>query len=808
MKTFILLIFILMTGFASGASGASETAPTTPATLQSTFPGVADVIPSGARLQEEASKDDAQLALLNNLDPIKADIGSEQAKQQDLMQRITALGPPGGWNFDRLQEIRANLSGQMAAWKRILDTISQRLNDAEQIRTTWSDRETYWKNWQEYLKHSQIGIPQGVFSGSVKSCRGIVERATQTSGLLVGQQKTATALQSTLIDIQNQIDAELKLLRTQTFKKTTHSFANPEFYAQFNHELWLSLLSGIAEVQQVKWEFLTDRIWLPALQILLAFALTGFIRHHRVVSAQNDEWQFIFQHPWATGIFAAVISLSVFYLNPPSIWRLGISILAASSAAILVAGTLREPLKIFMVYLLAGSFLVTQVLQLVAFPAPLYRLYLTLLCLLGIPLLWIIASRNQRTQAGRLDSFTIALRIGSLVLLVALFAQVTGYSNFSSRLIVSSVTSVFLSLFASMTIRLGHGGIRFILTHPAVTRHAFFYRYGDELLLRLSHVFKIFVASYAFLYLFVVWGIFDTVGQSWTALVTKGMVVGETEVSLHMVVLVVLILYFSQSVSWFLRAVLDAQVFPHRDLDRGVRDAIKKLLHYALIFIGFLFAMSFAGVELKNFAVLAGAFSIGIGFGLQNIVNNFVSGIILLFERPVRVGDVIMIDGQWSSVRKIGLRSTVVETFDRSEIIVPNSDLISQQVTNWTLSSNVVRLVIPVGVAYGTDVSKVLTLLMEAAKSCKNVLETPDPSPIFTSFGESSLDFELRVWVAHADNLLTSRSEILRYIDKRFREEEIEIPFPQRDLHLYVKESKDILGAATSSADSFRKNPQ
>ncbi|MEJ2199670.1 MAG: mechanosensitive ion channel, partial [Desulfuromonadaceae bacterium] len=781
----LLCLFLIL----SLAPAAAETLPSAPAAEQETFPGVAEVIPRSARLSEEVGKAEAQLTLLSDLTALKDDIASEKSKQQELLQRITSLGIPAGWSFDRLQEMRSTVTAQMTAWQKILDSLSKRINEADLIRKNWNDREKFWKNWGAFLDQSHVGTPQGVFTDTITTCRKTVEQAAKVSDLLVTEQKTVTALQSALRDIQNQIDQELSLLRTQTFSKTTHSFFNPKFYRQFNPELWLSFLAGIAEVQKIKWEFLTERIWLPVLQLLLFFALAGFIRNHRIATSTTDEWQFIFQHPWATGIFAAVVSLSAFYLNPPSIWRLGISVLAASSAAILVAGALRERLKIFLVYLLAALFLITQILQLIAFPAPLYRLYLTLLCLLGIPLLWIISTRHQRTHTGQIDSLAITLRIGMGVLLVALFAQATGYSNFSSRLIVSSVDSVYLGIFAGMTIRLGYGAFRFILTHPIVIRHAFFYRYGDELLRRFSAIFKIFVLGYTFLYLFVVWGIYDSCGQTWTALVKKELFIGETTFSLYILLLVVMVLYLALSASWFLCAILDAQIFPRHDFDRGVRDAIKKLLHYFLIFVGFLFAMGLAGFELQNFAVLAGAFGIGIGFGLQNIVNNFVSGIILLFERPVRVGDMIIIDGKWCTVRKIGLRSTLVETFDRAEIIVPNSDLISQQVVNWTLSSNVVRLVIPVGVAYGSDVQKVLAILLEASKSCKYVLASPEPSPIFTAFGESSLDFELRVWISEAQHLLTSRSEILQYLDRRFREEQIEIPVPQRDLHLRLKET-------------------
>jgi small-conductance mechanosensitive channel len=196
-----------------------------------------------------------------------------------------------------------------------------------------------------------------------------------------------------------------------------------------------------------------------------------------------------------------------------------------------------------------------------------------------------------------------------------------------------------------------------------------------------------------------------------------------------------------------------------------------------------------AGLDLQKFTIIAGALGVGIGFGLQNIVNNFVSGLILLFERPVKVGDTINIDDQWGTITRIGMRSTVFETLDRSEIIVPNSDLISQKVTNWTFTSNISRIVLTVGVAYGSSLDKVLEILMRVAKEHPEILDEPETSAIFTGFGESSIDFELRVWISDIGKRLKVKSELGQAVDRYFREEGITIPFPQRDLHLRSIES-------------------
>jgi small-conductance mechanosensitive channel len=366
--------------------------------------------------------------------------------------------------------------------------------------------------------------------------------------------------------------------------------------------------------------------------------------------------------------------------------------------------------------------------------------------------------------------------------------------------------TVFLGLFAAMAVRLVRGGVEYLFTRRVFLKSRFVRRSGSELAGRLKDLFDIFVVGYALVFLLVVWGFFDSLSLAWERLLAFGFHWGEKFISAQMVLLAALVIYLAIVASWTLRALLEWEVFPRKGMDRGVRDAIKKLLHYTLVFVGFLLAVSLAGIELKNFAVLAGALGIGIGFGLQNIVNNFVSGIILLFERPIKVGDVVFLDEEWGTVRKIGLRSTIVETVDQSEIIVPNSDLVSQKVTNWTLSTKAARIVLQVGVAYGSDLEKVLGILLEAGQNHAETLEQPPPSAIFLGFGDSSLNFELRVWVPDIGQRLVVRSDLGCYVDRRFREEEIEIPFPQRDLHLRSVD-QSILRQAVGSPSEEKPDP-
>jgi small-conductance mechanosensitive channel len=259
------------------------------------------------------------------------------------------------------------------------------------------------------------------------------------------------------------------------------------------------------------------------------------------------------------------------------------------------------------------------------------------------------------------------------------------------------------------------------------------------------------------------------------------------------------ILYLSFLASWMVQKVLMDEVLARRRVEKGVQVSIARLVHYVLIFIGFILALLALGFEFTKLTIILSALGIGIGFGLQSIVNNLVSGLILLFERPVRVGDYVELGGKWAEIRNIGLRATTVQTFDQADVIIPNADLVSNQVVNWTLSNRRVRLIIPVGVAYGSDVSLVIETLLASARENSKIAEAPAPQVLFLKFGESALEFELRVWALDADYWLVVTSELHQEIDRRFRQAKIEIAFPQRDLHLRSVDDSVILQPAETT---------
>ena len=220
------------------------------------------------------------------------------------------------------------------------------------------------------------------------------------------------------------------------------------------------------------------------------------------------------------------------------------------------------------------------------------------------------------------------------------------------------------------------------------------------------------------------------------------------------------------------------------DMPRGLPSVVGRLTRYLLIALGIIFALAATGIELTSLTILGGALGVGVGFGLQTVVSNFVAGLILAFERPIREGDLIQLQDLTGEVRRIGFRSTVVRTFDGAEVIVPNASLISNDVINWTLSDQQRRLTISVGVAYGTDPARVMGVLLSVPGQFPSVLKTPESVALFTGFGDSALNFELRVWTVDVERFAILRSEVTTAVNNALVAADIEIPFPQRDLHL------------------------
>jgi potassium efflux system protein len=281
-----------------------------------------------------------------------------------------------------------------------------------------------------------------------------------------------------------------------------------------------------------------------------------------------------------------------------------------------------------------------------------------------------------------------------------------------------------------------------------------------------------------------VWGFSteETLGSAGTLL--QGIKIGSYTLSLVDIMVGVALFSGLIFLTHLLQRGLERHLLPNLSSDKGVRDALKTGVGYVGFVIASLVGISALGLDLSNLALIAGALSVGLGFGLQNVVNNFVSGLILLVERPIKAGDWVVIGGQEGKVKKVNVRSTEVETFQRASVIIPNADLISSPVVNWTHKNMLGRVEVSIGVAYGTDPRKVEKILLDCAKAHPNVIATPEPFVLFMDFGDSALVFELRAFLSDVERRIMTASDLRYAINEAFQAAGIEIPFPQRVLHM------------------------
>jgi len=287
-----------------------------------------------------------------------------------------------------------------------------------------------------------------------------------------------------------------------------------------------------------------------------------------------------------------------------------------------------------------------------------------------------------------------------------------------------------------------------------------------------------------------------TPSGKYLAWLNSGIGIGGAKITIIDIVYLIVFLVLFMFASRLIRDTLQNRVLPQTGLDTGAKASLVNIVIYAFWVLAIYTGINILGINLSSLAFMAGALGIGIGFGLQNIVNNFVSGIILLFDPSIKVGDMVQVGNDWGTVRRINIRTTIVQTFDNASLIIPNSEMLSDKITNWSFQDLKVRRQVDVGVTYGSDVQLVRKLLLQIAEEMPDVLVDPAPWVDFMDFGDSALIFRIRFWISSPNYWLTAPTEFRFRIDEEFRKHGIEIAFPQQDIHIR---------SASGLADIFKR---
>ena len=762
-------------------------------------PDLADIIPSAAELN-------GRLAALENSIKGGLDVSAVEKKHAVIesnlkgsVGQLKRLKDSKDNKYSKLLDLRETIKQEKKLYEDIGKPVSQAIRQLGAWRKEWLAEKKSWSQWQSsLLKEGELDQLKSTFERANDTIDTALNLIRPQLEVMLTVQEKASKIHTNINALETEAEGLIVNERRGVLLDTSPPMFSSRYFSQFSSRLWDAVLQGLEDISWPGSRFFARHGWIILLQGFLSIVLVIAVYRKRQVLKDLKRWQFIAARPFSTALFLGFMTTVLIYeyVGAPAIWKLANTIVGGISFARLSGGLIKESWKRQFIYGLIIVLIITRLMDMLSLPIPLFRLYTVLTALVG--LLFCLRWAGESVRHKESGLYKCLLRLGSLFFAVIIIAEIWGKQTLALYLFVSLIDSITTAFVFTLFIYMIHGGLEWLLRTSPLQRVEVFHSNNTEIIIR-QVARLLYVAIWGLVVLpaiLMIWGLYDSLEGAMKGLLSLGFNLGSQRISVGLLLVSAGILYGSHLASVVFQKLLMDEVLVRRRVERGVRHSIGRLVHYAIAFLGFLLALWTLGFNFTQFTIILSALGVGIGFGLQSIVNNFVSGLILLFERPVRVGDTIELGGKWAEIRRIGLRSTTVQTLDHADVIIPNSDLITNQVTNWTLSNRQVRLTVPVGVAYGSDVSKVMETLITCANANSTVAKIPAPQVLFLSFGESSLDFELRIWVSDADHRLKVRSELHQEIDRSFREAKIEIAFPQRDLHLRSLDESVILQAS------------
>jgi small-conductance mechanosensitive channel/predicted nucleic acid-binding Zn-ribbon protein len=792
---FAALLAVALWALAAAAQDAKPPAEPPAAPPPAEIIAIGSVASRSSAVEGRIKKLEADLAKATLENRAQADLDEVAASVEEARAGLDAA-------FERAS-LASELRGLSTRWdgyaERVTDieeALGERVGKLAEELTAIRDTGELWKRTEANARDAKA--PQAVRS-----------RISETRELLRSAEASITKQRNAALELQSRAAKLMESIAPvkERIGKTSEAMAAGLLVRQ-DEPLWRAwpgwdqfaednraVVDGIAHLIQ-EFESYTQRK--SGALVAHALAILGlawlFLRTRRFVNAQYAATGVdpggALQHPSSAAILAG------FLLTPalqPEIVR-SLLLLGAAATLPFWYRVLSGMLPVTLQGTLRGAALLTlvEVIRLGLFAEDFVgRLVLLAELLAGAAgVLWLRRPARLAVIPARLrDSGWMRLLDGWLRLVLVLFSvgvvsAVVGYTSLAGRLCMLAISGSFY----------GAGLMAMVRILELVSEHFLSASFFDGIHMirdrrgavvsRLSTVFRVGgfgVWAYRELGRAQLW---EPLSGAVGAALAQPLGFGTAHFTLGSILAFALTLWLSWLVARFVGSLLNDEVFPRLRMPQGVPFALSRFAHYGVLVIGFMIAMGTLGFSLDRVTLLLSALGVGIGFGLQTVVNNFVSGVILLFERPVRVGDRVQIADLLGVVTHIGIRASRIRTFDGSDVIVPNGDLIASQLINWTLSDAKRRIILPVGVAYGTDPEKVLAILERIAKENSEVLADPPPETLFRNFGDSSLDFELRAWTESVRGWNPVRSDLAVAITRAFAEAGIQIPFPQRDLHL------------------------
>ncbi len=782
----------------SNAASASPTPEPTPIPLSAIVTEADAVTTRLSEMRDDMAVKEDVAEIEKQLPLVRDRIDARETATAELL-----AGNPTLDNLRALEREWASDTGRIPGWKKDLQS---RLITLETYLAELSRSNEQWENTRKELSQPNEGNVENaadVPNEIIRRISLVIDEIGKTGKDVETRRTALLALQSGISEIETRSRTILEKIKTTRGQVLSDLFVRDgspiwepqEDVASFGElarRSWNSLVVQFTELRRY-FAGHTERFAVHGLIFVLIsgglFWARGRVRPYVKKEPQLEPAAQIFELPIVTGLIISVILSGRIY--PESLRVLSALLWAAVlvPVVILLRRLVDKPLFIILNSLVV-LFFVDRLRELLT-TQPFTARVIFLAEMLGaiLFLVWFLKTKRleRKVEARHHSVFRSIRRVIPFVVIffgAAFLANAVGFVSLSYVLGNGVLSAAYLALVIYTAVQIVRSLLVFALrvtplvNLQAVRSHRPIVR---DKLLRFVNWLAVILWILGVLNLF---SVRDAVFGYIRSILSYSVGYGSISISLGDVLLFVATVWVTILISRFLRFILEEDVYPRVDLGTGVSYAVSTVLHYVILFAGFILAIAALGADFSKFAIIAGAVGIGIGFGLQTIINNFVSGLILLFERPVKVNDTVQIGEHVGSLKEIGLRASVVRKIDGSDVIVPNSQLISEEVINWTMSDEKRRIDIPVGVAYGTDPRSVIDLLTGLTERYPEILVEPAPKTLFLGMGESSLDFELRVWTGSSDGWVGLRSDLVTDVYIALTEANIEIPFPQRDLNL------------------------